>query len=348
MTHGGNVWMGNSPAEWLDFSANIRPEGAPHWVRKALLEGMEDASYYPDVHMQRATEALAQYLALPPEFVRPTAGGISALDMATHLPASGVLICTPCFEEYEKFCLNKGLEIRKVSLLNEKQQIGKLMKCIVPALFEGCAVWLCNPMNPVGIAFSKEQITELLSAVEYTHGWLIVDEAFAGYCWEHSIAGEVEYHERLLVAGSMTKLLGIPGVRLGYLCAHPRVLAGLEHYQHTWELNCFAGAVLRALPKHRDEVLRYAQINAVRRNGLRVGLEKLGAFVYPSEAAFLLVKFPCPVESIVRRLKGEGILVRQCMDFDGLDDGFHLRLAVKDEAMNEKLLKALRKTMCGE
>ena len=37
MTHGGNVWAGGDPAEWLDYSANIRPGGPPEWVRAALL-----------------------------------------------------------------------------------------------------------------------------------------------------------------------------------------------------------------------------------------------------------------------------------------------------------------------
>jgi len=182
-------------------------------------------------------------------------------------------------------------------------------------------------------------------AVERARGWLIVDEAFIGYCAEHSIVHEVENHERLLVAGSMNKLLGIPGVRLGYLCAHPRVLAELEQYQHTWELNCFAEAVLRALPEHADEISEDARVNASRRDGLRRALEALNAFVYPSEAAFLLARFPCPVEPLAERLKSEGILVRQCVDFDGLGDGFHLRMAVKDEASNALLLASLKKAL---
>ena len=348
MTHGGNVWEDGVPTKWLDFSANIRPEGAPRWVREALMGGMQDISYYPDMRMRRATEALAQHLGLSAETVRPTAGGISALDLAARLPASGALISTPCFGEYEELCLNRGLMVRKVSLLKGKCSLGGLAECVVPELFEGCAVWLCNPLNPIGVAFSKEQVKELLMAVENARGWLIVDEAFIGYCSDHSMASEVGKHERLLVTGSMTKLLGIPGVRLGYLCAHPRALAGLERYQHTWELNCFAEAVLCALPGHADEISKEARINATRRDGLRHGLEALNAFVYPSEAAFLLAKFPCLVESVAERLKSEGILVRQCMDFAGLDDGFHLRLAVKDEVSNARLLESLKKALHGK
>ena len=76
MKHGGNVWDDHIPEKWLDFSANIRPEGPPSWVREALLSGMRDVSFYPDLAMTRARSALGRFLKLPEDFVLPTAGGM--------------------------------------------------------------------------------------------------------------------------------------------------------------------------------------------------------------------------------------------------------------------------------
>ena len=349
MMHGGNVWQGGSPADWLDYSANIRPEGAPEWVKRVLEEAIGSVSYYPDPQMRRARGALAEYLSIPTECVQPTAGGISAIDMATHLDATDLVICTPCFAEYGQLAANRGKKVRRASLMSARHCIGDPEAQIGPALTEGCAVWLCNPLNPVGVAFTRGQVEALLNRVEAANSWLIVDEAFIDYCPEHSIASLVERHERLLVTGSMTKILGIPGVRLGYLCAQPQVLEQLERYQLTWELSCFAEAVACALPAHAGDVREDGRRNAVRREALRKGLESLGAFVYPSEAAFLLADFGRPVAPAERILKEEKILVRSCMNFDGLDDGRHLRLAVKAEESNERLIKALREALkCAE
>ena len=147
----------------------------------------------------------------------------------------------------------------------------------------------------------------------------------------------------------MTKILGIPGVRLGYLCAQPQVLAQIGKYQLTWELSCFAEAVLCALLEHKAEVQTYCEINARRRAHLKTGLEKLGVYVYPSEAAFVLADFGKPVHGLIEKLKEKGILVRQCMNFEGVNDGCHLRLAVKDEESNNKLIEAIREEMiCAE
>lgn len=345
MIHGGNVWQGASPESWLDYSANIRPEGAPDWVKSALMDAMDNISYYPDPDMRRGKRALADYLGLPEGCALPTAGGISAIDLATHLESTGMLQFTPCFAEYSMLGANRGLRAESVPILTGKHAIGDPARQAEKAMGEGRMVWLCNPLNPIGCAFSVEQIERLIELVEKKRGWLVMDEAFIEYCPERSATGLIGKHERLLITGSMTKILGIPGVRLGYLCAQPQTLARVEKYQLTWEISCFAEAVLRALPEHADDVRAYGEINARRRAGLRRGLEEMGIYVYPSEAAFVLADMGRPVGKLAEKLKARGILVRECLNFEGVDDGRHLRLAVKDEASNEKLIEAIREEM---
>ena len=349
MNHGGNVWQGERPSDWLDYSANLRPEGAPRWVRDALTAGMENIRYYPDPQMRRARVALAEYLNLDAAQVLPTAGGISAIDLTAQLPASGALLATPCFGEYEMLCVRHDLPVRKASLLRENHVLGDPAIQLKDALFEGALVYLCNPLNPVGAAFTRDQVENLLHEVEGVNGHLVVDEAFIEYCPRHSVVDLIAHHPRLLVTGSMTKILGIPGVRLGYLCGQKEVIDQLSGRQITWELSCFAEAVACALPEHREDILSDGETNARRREQLRAGLAGLGVYVYPSEAAFVLADFGRPVAPLVKFLKEKHILVRECMNFDGLDDGRHLRLAVKDEQDNERLLQALREAMvCAE
>lgn len=339
MKHGGNVWQGETPAQWMDFSANLRPEGAPDWVREALLAGMENVRYYPDPDMKRAAEAIAKYLGTDASCVLPTAGGISAIRLANRLSSSETLLFTPCFSEYEQFASSP---VRKITLLKNGHAI-ELPKQI--EIQKGGLVWLCNPMNPVGHAFERGEIERLLQQIEACNGWLAVDEAFIEFCSERSVIDLVKTHERLVVVGSMTKILGVPGVRLGYLCAQPQVLAEVKKYQITWELSCFAEAVACALPEHREEIRFDAAQNARRRAALTAGLEALGAYVYPSESACVLADFGRPVETVAAKLRERGILTRSCLSFDDINDGCHLRFAVKDEASNGRLLSAIKEAL---
>lgn len=56
--HGGNGWDGGGPEQWLDFSANLRPEGPPEWVMQAMKDALGDTRYYPDRSMTAARRGL--------------------------------------------------------------------------------------------------------------------------------------------------------------------------------------------------------------------------------------------------------------------------------------------------
>ena len=202
--------------------------------------------------------------------------------------------------------------------------------------------------NPIGVGFSPTAVEELLSVVEQREGILVVDEAFIHYCPENSVTGLLADHPGLLITGSMTKILGIPGVRLGYMAGGERlasVAAGLD----PWNLNCFAESVLLDLPGHTEDIAGEYERNVRRRESFRAGLEALGVYVYPSSANFFLCDFGRTVRPIEDKLQEHRILVRRCMNFPGVDDGRHLRLAIKDERSNEIFLQKLEEAMqCAE
>ena len=347
MTHGGNVWQGDRPGDWLDLSASVRPGGPPPWVREALFSAMDRLEYYPQLSMARSRAALGDFLGLPAEHVLPTAGGISAIALAARLPYERVRIPVPAFTEYAALSRQFGLAVETVPLLAPDRSLRPLSECLGAELRENTCVWLCNPCNPVGVGFSPEEIRKLLEIVRRKNGWLIVDEAFIHYCPEYTAAPWTATEDRLLVTGSMTKILGIPGVRLGYLCG--KDLEALGGYQTPWELSCFAEAVAMALPEHREDLREECERSRKRRELFRAGLEALGIFVYPSDANFLLADFGRDTAQIEKKLLEKRILVRRCMDFTGIDDGRHLRLAVKDEDAIRRTLDALKEAMeCAE
>jgi len=343
--HGGNVWRGD-PAQWLDFSANVRPEGAPDWVLDALRRGLDNISYYPQLDMTRASSALASYLGVDASLVLPTAGGASAISLASYVPAEEAVVFTPSFSEYAEQAALRGQRVSCVSLLRGRE-ILPLRDCAAPYLRRGVCLWLCNPSNPLGTVFSREDILALLSDVEAAHGYLIVDEAFIDFCPGFSVRDLTAEHERLAVTGSLTKSLGIPGVRLGYLCS--QMSGRLREHQLPWELNCFAEAVALALPGHAADIARDAEINAERRARFASALRGLGVYVYPSSANFLTVDLGADAEAVETALYKKNILVRGCDDFIGINDGRHLRIAVKDDDTNAAFIAALKEALrCAE
>ncbi len=324
MKHGGNVWDQGAPEDWLDFSANLRPEGTPEWVRETMRRALSDAGYYPDRQMRRARRGLAAYAGVEENCILPTAGGAAAIDLALSLSHGRVRIDRPTFGEYAERARVYGRIVTETGNIQP-----------------GDTVVLCNPNNPTGSVRRREAVLTLYRQVTRAGGELMVDEAFIDYCPEHSVRRDVA--QGLMVTGSLTKILCVPGARLGYVCAAPEVIRRMEQISLPWSLNVLAGAIACELPEHQAEVVADARRNAQRRERFAAALRARGVQVEDSQAAFLLADFGTDMTRAAERLRKRHILVRTCASF-GLPDTV-LRLAVKTDEENERLLEALWQEM---
>jgi threonine-phosphate decarboxylase len=74
---------------------------------------------------------------------------------------------------------------------------------------------------------------------------------------------------------------------------------------------------------------------------LEKGLKRLGLDYYPSRVNFYLIRHN-NAYNIVLQLREQGILVRDCSNFSGLDRSY-IRIAVRTRRENMRLLAALAK-----
>lgn len=325
MKHGGNVWKGDRPNEWLDFSANLRPEGTPPWVMDAMREALHNTRYYSDPVMKDARDGIAAYVGVSPDCILPTAGGAAAIDLALSMAHGTVHVLPVTFGEYAERAKVQG---RTVSVWQS-------------SCSPGDTVVLCNPNNPTGEARTRSQALVLFEKVRAYGGEMIVDEAFIDFCPECSVRQDVQ--SGLMVVGSLTKMLCIPGVRLGYVCAAPETIARLERRALPWAVGTLAQAVAAKLPEHLEEIKADAARNAARRERMTAALRTLDAKVLPSSANFLLADFGRDMTDAAAHLKEKHILVRTCASF-GLPPSIW-RLAVKTEEENARLIAWLKEEL---
>lgn len=321
MKHGGNVWEGQ-PTDWLDFSANLRPEGTPAWVMDTMRAALAQACYYPDRVMRAACAGLSAYLGVPESCVLPTAGGAAAIDLALSLRHGAVHVQMPTFGEYAERARVHGRSV----VANQ------------PIAADDTVV-LCNPNNPTGALLSPADVLALHREVHEQGGELMVDEAFIDYCPQQTIRHAVA--DDLTVVGSLTKILCIPGVRLGYICASPRRIAQLRACAVTWSLNVLASAIAERLPLHQAEIAADAAQNQRRAERFAQKLRAIGVQTAAHPVPFLLVRFDRDMTETVQHLHQQRILVRTCDSF-GLPANT-LRLAVKTDEENDRLIAALCK-----
>ncbi len=342
--HGGLAarTLGVPEGDFLDFSQNVNPLGPPAGALAAAREALvRESGRYPDLGYPELREALAGYLGVSPDIVLPTNGGAEALFLAARTAArrqGRALVLEPTFSEYTAAARAAGLEpVRRVARVPQKRGL-RFDPSALGDLDGVALVFISNPNNPTGDALSKREVLELADRVRAAGATLVVDEAFADFLPEASVAGNVE--EGLYVARSFTKFFAVPGLRLGCLLATDP--GKLQAFQPSWSVNVVAAAAGIAatgdatfIEASRVEVTRL-------RSELLASLNAMPALAaFAGVANFLLVRGP---EGLPERLARRGVLVRGCEPFMGLGAEY-FRVAVRGAEEKGKLLEALREEL---
>jgi len=90
------------------------------------------------------------------------------------------------------------------------------------------AIIICNPGNPTGKVFSKDELLEIAALAEEFDTWVIVDEVYEHIVYppfKHTyFASLPNMFERTISCSSLSKTYSITGWRLGYIIASPKVI----------------------------------------------------------------------------------------------------------------------------
>lgn len=84
-------------------------------------------------------------------------------------------------------------------------------------------IFLTNPNNPTGHVLDRSALTEIVEISDSVGAWLLVDEVYAGLEWHGPRAPSVAgLYDRGITTGSVSKALGLQGLRTGWLiCPDP-------------------------------------------------------------------------------------------------------------------------------
>ena len=86
---------------------------------------------------------------------------------------------------------------------------------------EGSLIFLCSPNNPTGKAFTKEELTHLVTEALKKKCLILYDVAYRSYIQSSSLPHsifEIEGAEKVAIEiGSFSKMAGFSGIRLGWL-----------------------------------------------------------------------------------------------------------------------------------
>lgn len=135
-------------------------------------------------------------------------------------PGDEIIIPEPFYANYNGFSVANGIKILPITSSIEDNfslpKISEFKKLITP---KTKAILICNPNNPTGYLYSKEEIKKLVEIVKEHDLFLIADEVYREFTYDgykhYSIMEEESIDQNAIMIDSVSKRYSMCGARIG-------------------------------------------------------------------------------------------------------------------------------------
>jgi len=286
----------------------------------------------------------------------PAAGSSELIFLAFRewlKPDSRVLLLDPSYGEYGHVTEQVvGCRVDRVKLLrkdNYQLNPDALEARVMDGRYD--LVVIVNPNSPTGQHVPRHTLESFLSRIpDETRVW--IDETYVDYVSaDQSLEAFAAASQNVVVCKSMSKVYALSGVRAAYACAPPQVAARLREITPPWAVSLPAQvAAVHALNDPEYYSACYRETHLLRET-LAVALSALGLDVIPAVANFLLCHLPetfPDAAAVSRRCREHGVYIRDAGEISSILGPRALRIAVKDDQTNRRMIEVLREILCAD
>jgi L-threonine-O-3-phosphate decarboxylase len=353
--HGGEVLdaavkSGFKREEILDFSSSVNPLGPSKKALDAAKNSFNRVAAYPDSNSNELRQAIADHFKGLSKVNVVVGNGSTELIylFAGSFMKEGdtAVIPAPTFGEYESAVRKTG-EVPKFVRLNNNFNVEETV--FEREMVGAKIVFLCNPNNPTSILIPKETLTGIVEKALEQDSLVFLDEDFLEFVENEraqSMINKIQNYPNLFILRSFTKIFGLTGLRIGYGIASEEIVNVLLCAKIPWNVNCLAQAAAVAALKDEEHLKVTHELIKKEKTQLLAELGEFKSFkIFQPDANFFFIdirKSGLTATELKNELLGQGILIRDCTSFRGLDQ-YYIRVAVKTREENKRLIEALKR-----
>ncbi len=348
--HGGNLKFYseyyNIPQNLLlDFSANINPLGPNEKLQEILRNNIVNIKDYPEPNSENLLKIAEKKFGLRKEnFIFGNGATELLFLLLNYLKAKNVFIPAPSFSEYEIASKAAGSKVNYFNLTKNFQNFDpSFLKKITP----GDIVFICNPNNPTGTFFNKNILENIIFEVNKNKAYLFLDESFIDFIdYEkgYTLRDRIGEENNLFILYSLTKIYGIPGLRLGMLFGKPSIIKSLYKRKDPWNVNVFAQSAGEFLLQDNDFVVKtmnYFKKERDRMLRMLSEIPEIKIFIPSANFIFIQLINGSNVEELQEYLIKYNIIIRNCSNYPNLNNKY-FRIAIKKSEENDFLCFKLK------
>ena len=204
-----------SPIESLEAIRNNDLELLKYDYSQGSLELRQNVSNYYKRHN----------IKVSPENIITTIGASEALSFSMNAicdPGDEVIIPEPFYANYNGFAEASNVKVIPItSKLEDNFALPSINIFEKKITSNTKAIILCNPCNPTGYVYSKEEILKIANLAKKHDLFIIVDEVYREFIYSgkshFSILEDESYKENAILIDSTSKRYSLCGARIGFI-----------------------------------------------------------------------------------------------------------------------------------
>jgi histidinol-phosphate aminotransferase len=319
--------LGMKPDELTKLSSNENPHGPSPDAVAAIRETAPSVHVYPKAAHGDLTDRLADRWDVGPGQVWVSAGADGALDNLSRAfldPDDGVLTPDPGFAYYGMSARYHHGDVAEYDL-RKADDFAQTAAGVLDAYDGERIVYVTTPHNPTGSEMPREEVRELLDAVE-DHTLVVVDEAYAEFSTAPSAVELLDEYENLAVTRTFSKAYGLAGLRIGYAVV-PRAWA--DAYARVNTPFAASEVALRAALAALDDDEYVERGVETARWARQYYHDELDARTWPSGGNFVLAEVG-DGSAVAEAAQRRGVIVRDTSSF-GLPECVRVSCGTREE-----------------
>ncbi|RLL65966.1 aminotransferase class I/II-fold pyridoxal phosphate-dependent enzyme [Streptomyces sp. Z26] len=255
--------------------------------------------------------ALGAHHAVPPAdvMVGPGSGALLQLLFTTFTGADTHTVhAWPSWEAYPMMAENAGSSVVRVPLTDERHDLDAMAAAVTDRT---ALVVVCNPNNPTGTVVDRGTLRPFLDRLP-AHVKVVVDEAYLDFTDDGRTDDGIDLYredERVCVVRTFSKSYGLLSLRVGYLVAHPSLLAPMRGHQLFLRVSAVAQAAAVAALGEAERITAQCRETAAERDRLHGVLTAQGWTSADSQANFVWLPLEKGVEELTQRCADHGVMV---------------------------------------
>ncbi|MDR2873206.1 MAG: pyridoxal phosphate-dependent aminotransferase [Methanobrevibacter sp.] len=218
------IWMGQN-------TNHLHKEDDIHSAMVESLKERQYSKYPPSEGFSELKDLILKDLNIDNQDILISSGGTDSLYLAMNVilqPKHTVITCDPGYLIIDNFASRFSNKIIQVPIYNKECGYKLTPKLLKENMDENTkVVVLIDPLNPLGSAYTKEEIKEFAEIAIANDIYLIHDVTYKDFAHEHYSVANYAPNNTITIY-SFSKIFGMAGLRIGAMISSFEIIAAVK------------------------------------------------------------------------------------------------------------------------